>query len=389
MYFTSKSALQCTVNDLKKFLSLKISEGLHLDYKEQTYKNQDPSKDSKNPKKEFLKDVTSFANASGGSILIGVKEPIDGLDSAQQIQGIIDGEQVAQDLERLSSSSIDPRIVGLKIIPIKLESGLHVILIHIPASAYRPHMVVHNGHRSFYIRHSESSFPMTTHEIRESVLNSFSYEEGAQKLLQEKETEIVKYYLDRYPLFLLQAVPLISLEEPWEVHGKDFEKLVRGDDRKEKFGYYGNLSCLIGPNIGISSICGEDSREDLRWRTAVSQTGYVETIYINKDIETIHGAEAHSVHSGFCDLFRGFASLVSDALETSNTDVPYAVTCKYLKAKGTYLFSKNLRPKYYKYDRDEIIWPIHKRDIGETFDEIAEQLSQEMFNAFGIRDVTD
>ena len=44
------------------------AEGVHLEFKRDSYGNADADK------KEFLKDLWSFANSSGGHLLIGVDE---------------------------------------------------------------------------------------------------------------------------------------------------------------------------------------------------------------------------------------------------------------------------------------------------------------------------
>ena len=69
MYFTSAEVQNLDETGLRKFLEKRVPEGHHLDYKETLSGNNDRAK------REFLKDVTAFANANGGDILIGVEEP--------------------------------------------------------------------------------------------------------------------------------------------------------------------------------------------------------------------------------------------------------------------------------------------------------------------------
>ncbi|TAJ83549.1 ATP-binding protein, partial [bacterium] len=117
VYFTSAEIHSLDEAGLRKFLEKRVPEGHHLDYKEALGGNNDRAK------REFLKDVTAFANANGGDILIGVEEPQESLEVDAQIHGVDDGGGVAQDLERLASSSIDSRIPGLQINPIPLRNG--------------------------------------------------------------------------------------------------------------------------------------------------------------------------------------------------------------------------------------------------------------------------
>lgn len=108
MYLSSQEALRLNESALEQFVSLGIPEGLYLDYKEQL-----SAPLSKEVKREFLKDVTAFANASGGHIVIGCKEPRDDLSVDEQMVGLPNAADLAGGLERLASTSIDPRISGL------------------------------------------------------------------------------------------------------------------------------------------------------------------------------------------------------------------------------------------------------------------------------------
>jgi len=88
-------------DSLLAFLSLKMPEGAQIDYKENL------SGDGKNDSyKEFLKDITAFANAHGGMLLLGVKEPLDEIAAVNQIVGIEHGDDLAKDLESLPVSYV-------------------------------------------------------------------------------------------------------------------------------------------------------------------------------------------------------------------------------------------------------------------------------------------
>ncbi len=149
MHFSREDFQQLDETRLRQFLEAQIPEGLYLDYKEDY-----SSKNEKRAKREFLKDVTAFANAHGGVIFIGVKEPKSGRSINELLTGIEEGDQLAHNLERLASSCIEPRIPGLQIRSLSCSNGKFCIGIHIPPSLSRPHMVQHEDHRSFYIRHS-------------------------------------------------------------------------------------------------------------------------------------------------------------------------------------------------------------------------------------------
>ena len=73
--------------DVRALVDEGREEGSQLDFKRQLYDRRDP-----NGKREWAKDVTAFANTSGGTLLFGVHEqdgqavevtgvPADGIDA--------------------------------------------------------------------------------------------------------------------------------------------------------------------------------------------------------------------------------------------------------------------------------------------------------------------
>ena len=75
-----------TEADLLELRENEVGEGLLYDYKLELYGSSDADK------KEFLKDVSSFANTAGGHILIGIAEeqglPTDIVGVADDLGGV-------------------------------------------------------------------------------------------------------------------------------------------------------------------------------------------------------------------------------------------------------------------------------------------------------------
>ncbi len=97
MYFTSTEIHILDEAQLRSFLEKRIPEGHHLDYKKELGRGIDA-------KREFLKDITAFANANGGDIIIGADEPNEKLKVEHQLHGVDNGDSLAQDLERSTYS---------------------------------------------------------------------------------------------------------------------------------------------------------------------------------------------------------------------------------------------------------------------------------------------
>jgi hypothetical protein len=383
MYLTAQQVMTLTEESLRTFLALSLPEGLYLDYKENLSGTSE-----KEAKREFLKDITAFANAAGGHLLLGVKEPAEGLSVDGQLIGLDHGGTVAQDLERLASASIDPRIPGLRIVCVSLASGRSCLVIHIPPSLGRPHMVNHTGHRAFYARHSESSFPMTTHEIREAVLASASAEARARLFVEARLADVRGTIGDRQAGFFLQAMPLIAPEAPWDVLSAPFDSIIRGDARRNKYQHYADLASNVAPRPTIDGLLGQDQRDQPTWETEVHRTGYASLLYRDIQVHRVREVDRFVVHSGTCDIFRAFCHMLRELLNASGTDVPYLLTCAYLNAEGTCLWTESPWSKFSEpYKKKNILWPEHVRPTGADPIVIAESLCLELFNAFGFKEI--
>src|SRR5437016_2544177 len=92
--------------NLQSLVENRVAEGIVLDYKRELYGASDSDK------REFLKDVSSFANTATGHIIIGIEEE-DGLPTkVTGIDGDLDAEM--QRLESLLRDRMEPRIIGTR-----------------------------------------------------------------------------------------------------------------------------------------------------------------------------------------------------------------------------------------------------------------------------------
>lgn len=124
-------------------------------------------------RKEFLADVSSFANAGGGDLVYGIDEEggapteLVGLDLA-------DPDAEVSRWNSLIRDGLDPRLVGYRVWPVPLAGGRHVVVVRVPDSFNSPHAVSHGGHFRYYGRTSNGKYPMDAGEVRGAVLASES-----------------------------------------------------------------------------------------------------------------------------------------------------------------------------------------------------------------------
>jgi predicted HTH transcriptional regulator len=129
----AKEILSITQEDLESLITNSVPESKAIEYKSELPGNSDGDK------KEFLADVSSFANASGGDLIFGIEET-DGYPVGVTGLSNIIADQEKLRLEEIIRNGISPRINGLEIQEIVLTTSV-CILIRIPNSWNSPHMV--------------------------------------------------------------------------------------------------------------------------------------------------------------------------------------------------------------------------------------------------------
>ncbi len=127
---------QINEGDLLFLIENSVLENKTLEYKQELNLN------NRDEKKEFLADISSFANASGGDIIYGIIEnredgtPKDlvGLntENIDELKGKIEG---------LIRDGTEPRI-HVNIHTIELSNSKNVLIIRIPKSWRSPHRVI-------------------------------------------------------------------------------------------------------------------------------------------------------------------------------------------------------------------------------------------------------
>lgn len=148
-----------TEADLQRLVGEGIEESLVLDYKASAALSKDNAKVN-----ELCKDVSAFANSAGGQIVYGIIE--DG-HKPQRIDDGIDGELLNREwLENVLLTRIQPRIEGLDIKPIRLESGRTAYVVTIPQAMSR---APHQANDRYFRRYNFSSVPMADYEVRDAM----------------------------------------------------------------------------------------------------------------------------------------------------------------------------------------------------------------------------
>lgn len=102
----NKPFSEICIEDMVALKTNGVEEGKSTDYKLELHLNN-PSQ-----RKEFAADITSFANTSGGDLIIGVSEE-QGLINRLQGIDVADKDILIQRIESILRDTVDPQITGL------------------------------------------------------------------------------------------------------------------------------------------------------------------------------------------------------------------------------------------------------------------------------------
>jgi len=168
--------------DLQALVENEEPEDKDLDYKLELHVN------TIGEKKEFLADVASFANTSGGFIIYGMDEE-NGVAVDLRGLDIPNPDSQIATLENIIRDGIEPRIHGTRMRAITLTSLRVAIIIQIPRSWARPHKI--NRASRFYARNSNGKYSLDVGELRAAFTLSEAFAERVRNFRAERMAMIM------------------------------------------------------------------------------------------------------------------------------------------------------------------------------------------------------
>ena len=170
--------------DLLSLVENKVAEGKSIEYKRAVPGNSDSDK------REFLADLSSFANAGGGHLIFGIKEktgvPIElsGVNTADPDTEILRLENILRD-------GMEPRIPGISMKAVSLANNQIALVIRVPRSWASPHRVAFRDHGHFYSRNSAGKYRLDVAELRAAIALSETASERIRSFRADRLTMIV------------------------------------------------------------------------------------------------------------------------------------------------------------------------------------------------------
>lgn len=209
MPFVGKQLDSITQSDLQDLIDNHVSERKTIEYKESLPGGSD------HDKREFIADVSSFANAAGGHLIYGMKEEA-GVPTALCGLETADPDAAILRLESLMRDCIEPRIPGISSRAVPLTSSKAAIIVRIPKSWASPHVVKFQNHWRFYSRTSNGKYPLDVSEVRALFVASETLTERIRDFRVERLARIVAgetpASLGEGAKIVLHVVPLSAFE---------------------------------------------------------------------------------------------------------------------------------------------------------------------------------
>jgi hypothetical protein len=229
---------------LNRLIENGVSENRSVEYKRDCIGNSDDNK------KEFLKDVSAFANASGGYLIIGM-EAANGVPITLRGVTCIDIDAEVQRLDSMIRDNLEPRLIGHRIKEVQLSSGARIIIIRIPKSWNPPHRINFKGWNKFFTRNTNGNHELNVEELRSLFVIAASLAEDVRKFRIER---IAKLYGDESPAlvevgrrYAIHIVPLLTFRKPYSISlvsvlkGAENFKPIRSEGCTPRFNFDGVL----------------------------------------------------------------------------------------------------------------------------------------------------
>ncbi len=249
----NKPISQLKEEDLQALIDNKERESSILEYKQEI-------SGTDHEKKEISKDISAIANTEGGYLVIGVQET-DGQASA--IIGTpktIGRQPIEAWIENVLITNVRPKIaITPKVIALSSVPGRVLVIIYIPQSPRRPHMVITDGRNTYYVRHNYQATYADEHEVRSMFLESKSLGDEMKTFLESRhlndpldskfaitplskqlskslrELRELPENFNGNPFVLFAACPRY-LEERIDIASSDFRAWLDTNDRLNLFG---------------------------------------------------------------------------------------------------------------------------------------------------------
>ena len=147
--------------DIVRCLENEIPESEVLEYKQTCYGA------STEEKRDLLKDVSAFANARGGYIVLGIEAKSGVPIAIPGIDRSLDLDAELRRVQQIVGSGLDPVHTGLRGWPLRSETGDQCLVLEVAASLNPPHRIPAGDYNRVFVRDSNGNHEASMPELRQ------------------------------------------------------------------------------------------------------------------------------------------------------------------------------------------------------------------------------
>lgn len=201
-----------TIENLASLIDNNTPETNQLEYKAYRFDN---GKISAQDRDALVKEIVAMANGLGGRIILGIEEQKS--ESALRLIGVTcpDLDEFERTIQQSIYAKIRPRLYGVRVSSIAVNTDSVVLIISVPQSYSRPHAYNNGSKDEFYVRQSNSIASMTVDDLRQQFSLASSFQKMIHTFRQERisavlSNESLSRFRDGAKL-LIHIIPLWSL----------------------------------------------------------------------------------------------------------------------------------------------------------------------------------
>jgi hypothetical protein len=319
---------EITEGHLQRLIAAQAGESLHVEYKRETYGSNDDQR------REFLADVSSFANAAGGDLVIGIVAAKGIPTVIHPYMGNEDEERLR--LEQMARDGLSPRVPNLQTRAVPLSGGGYVLVLRVPKSYIPPHRVTFKNTGRFWARSSAGKYEPNVEELRRIFTEAPLLAERARAFRIERTARIAAHEtpvsLKDGGIFVLHVVPFAAF---------DFGQSLSLDEvsaHPERFAPIGGAGIARHYQITFDGFLTVSTAGGL----SASQRAYVQ-VFRTGVIEAVASSLAFDKERNFIarskiqDWIIQYSRYYAMSLQMCGSEPPFAIMVSLVDAKGKIL----------------------------------------------------
>lgn len=239
---------QITANDVLQLKENAVPESRTLEYKRELPPVE------KEAKKEFLRDVSAFANAAGGILVFGVatRQGAAGAGIPERIDGLsnFDYDKAVRRLGDSMRTGLRPGLSWAEWRQLEVPGAAGpVLLLRVPQSVVGPHMVTFENAHELWRRGPANKYEPDVQELRQMFLAGATWLDQVQHFRQDRiESVRAGLYrnLNTKSSIFVHVLPVGRLDglidlRPHETKFREFAPLTH-DGWSHKFNAFGHMT---------------------------------------------------------------------------------------------------------------------------------------------------